>query len=79
MVKKNLTKSIGISNFNKEQIEAMFSKCTIKPAILQIELHLYMQQHELVDYCKSKDIIVTAYSPLGSKGIAGFLRSCGVE
>jgi len=66
MVELGLTKSIGISNFNKKQIQKLVENGNIKPANLQIELHLYFQQKYLVDYCKNNNILVTAYSPLGS-------------
>lgn len=65
-----LIKSIGISNFNKRQVQRIIHNATIQPASLQIELHVYLQQNELVDFCKANNIVVTAYSPLGSKGIS---------
>ncbi|XP_044730730.1 1,5-anhydro-D-fructose reductase [Chrysoperla carnea] len=73
-LKAGKTKSIGISNFNKKQIERILSNCEIKPSNLQIELHLYFQQNELVNYCKGKGITITAYSPLGAPGIGVLLK-----
>jgi alcohol dehydrogenase (NADP+) len=32
----------------------------------QVEVHPFLQQDELIDFCKSEDIMVTAYAPLGS-------------
>ncbi|XP_053208422.1 aldo-keto reductase family 1 member B1-like [Panonychus citri] len=64
--KAGLAKSIGVSNFNSEQIAKILANCTIKPVNNQVEVHPYLSQVELVEFCKKHDITVTAYSPLGS-------------
>ncbi|XP_022900926.1 aldo-keto reductase family 1 member A1-like [Onthophagus taurus] len=66
---KGLSKSIGVSNFNKEQIINILKNCKIQPSCLQLELHLYQQQKELVEFCKRNNIVVVAYCPLGSPGL----------
>lgn len=77
LVDAGLTKTIGISNFNQNQIERILANCRIPPAVLQIELHLYFQQNELVEFCKKNHIAVVAYSPLGSRGLAELLAKMG--
>ncbi|VDI18809.1 Hypothetical predicted protein [Mytilus galloprovincialis] len=65
-----LTRSIGLSNFNQQQIENILQKCTIPPAVLQTECHAHLQMTELVKFCQDKDIFVTAFAPLGSPGLS---------
>jgi len=65
-VKQGLTKSIGISNFNSKQMERILAIATIKPVMNQVECHPYLNQKKLIDFCASKNILITAYSPLGS-------------
>ncbi|KAK9875415.1 hypothetical protein WA026_007808 [Henosepilachna vigintioctopunctata] len=72
-----LTKAIGLSNFNKTQVERILKNCKTTPSSLQVELHVYLQQNELVDFCKKNNIIMTAYSPLGSPGRGAYNRKNG--
>lgn len=57
-------KSIGVSNFTIKHLEAMKSYAKEMPAVNQVELHLFLQQPELLDYCERHHIAVEAYSPL---------------
>ncbi|CAL1595131.1 unnamed protein product [Knipowitschia caucasica] len=61
-------KSIGVSNFNILQLERLLALCRVPPAVNQVELHPYLVQPELIEFCKSKNIALTAYSPFGSPG-----------
>jgi len=67
-VDAGLVKSIGISNFNQEQIQRIVDNCRIKPAVQQIECHPYNNQHKMKAYCDSVGIKITAYSPFGNPG-----------
>lgn len=79
LVSLGLTKHIGISNFNQKQIQNILNNSVIQPACLQVELHIYFQQNELVDFCKANNIAVVAYAPLGSKGISALYKQSGTE
>ncbi|XP_008291797.1 aldose reductase [Stegastes partitus] len=59
-------KSIGVSNFNILQLERLLALCRVPPAVNQVELHPYLVQPDMVAFCKSKNIALTAYSPFGS-------------
>jgi len=57
-------KSIGVSNYTVKHLEELLKESTVKPAVNQVELHVYLQQPELVEFCKQKGIALEAYSPL---------------
>ncbi|KIJ58189.1 hypothetical protein HYDPIDRAFT_159376 [Hydnomerulius pinastri MD-312] len=59
-------KAIGVSNFSVEFLERLLKVARVVPAVNQIELHPSCPQKDVVEYCLSKGIIITAYSPLGS-------------
>ncbi|KAI9494778.1 4-dihydromethyltrisporate dehydrogenase [Zychaea mexicana] len=58
-------KNIGISNFNVQLILDLLTYANIKPAVLQVELHPYLQQTRLVEWVQKQGIQVTAYSSFG--------------
>eukprot|EP01065_Artemidia_motanka_P032397 TRINITY_DN39412_c0_g1_i1.p1 TRINITY_DN39412_c0_g1~~TRINITY_DN39412_c0_g1_i1.p1 ORF type:complete len:369 (+),score=93.37 TRINITY_DN39412_c0_g1_i1:161-1108(+) len=59
-------RSIGVSNFTKEQLQDLCASCRIPPAVNQVELHPYLAQPELLQFCRASKVAVMAYSPLGS-------------
>jgi diketogulonate reductase-like aldo/keto reductase len=56
---------IGVSNYTIPHLEELLSYCNVKPFANQIELHPFLQQKELVRYCKENNIEVIPYSSLG--------------
>lgn len=57
-------KSIGVSNYTIRHLEELLAESSIKPAVNQVELHVFLQQPELIKFCHKNNIIVEAYSPL---------------
>ncbi|KAJ8873159.1 hypothetical protein PR048_026776 [Dryococelus australis] len=68
VVEEGLVRSIGISNFNSEQVKRVVAAAKIKPVTNQVECHPYMNQKKLRELCKQHNIVITAYSPLGNPG-----------
>lgn len=64
LVKEGKIKNIGVSNFWPEHLEPLLEAAEIKPVINQIEFHPGYWQPELTRYCKEKNILVEAWSPL---------------
>jgi len=58
-------RSIGISNFHPHHIVELMKTATVAPMVNQIRLAPGDTQDEVVDYCRSKDMVLEAYSPLG--------------
>ena len=57
-------KSVGVSNFGVEHLQGLKDAGKELPEVNQIELHCWLQQKELVDYCKSEEIVVMGYCPI---------------
>ncbi|MEZ5103042.1 MAG: aldo/keto reductase [Draconibacterium sp.] len=57
-------KAIGVSNFQKADIENILGTCTVKPMVNQILAHISNTPKELIEYCEANCILVEAYSPV---------------
>ncbi|CAK9143889.1 unnamed protein product [Ilex paraguariensis] len=65
LVELGLVRAIGVSNFSIQQIKELLRFARIVPAVNQVELHPFWRQDELVKFCQSKGIHVSAHTPLG--------------
>lgn len=61
-------KAIGVCNWSVPYLEELKKVWRHKPSVNQVELHPYLPQLDLVNWCKKEDILVEAYSPLGGPG-----------
>ncbi|KAE8153312.1 NADP-dependent oxidoreductase domain-containing protein [Aspergillus avenaceus] len=75
LVEMNLTRSIGVSNFNIQLPRDLLCHVRIPPAVLQIEHHPFLTQQRLVNYTQRQAICVTAYCSFGPQSsVAGKLK-----
>lgn len=66
-VEQGLVKHIGVANFSPQKLQLLLDESNIKPAVNQVEMHPLLCQQGLKKFCDENGILVTAYSPLGSK------------
>lgn len=78
-------RAIGVSNFEEIDLDNILRHGKVKPVVNQILCHIGNTPFELMDYCRKKDILVEAYSPvahgemLKNKDIADMADRYGVS
>ena len=60
----SVLRSIGVSNFGIHHLEELKKHSNVIPSINQIEVHPFLQERDVVNYCRKEGIVVQAYSPL---------------
>lgn len=63
-IKAGKLRAIGVSNFQKEDIDSLLETAEIEPMVNQILCHISNTPLDLIDYCRSKGIALEAYSPV---------------
>ena len=64
LVEQGLTKSIGVSNYNVQNLLIILSICKIKPVVNEVEFHPYLYQKDLKEFCDKEGIKIVSYYPL---------------
>lgn len=64
LMKEGKLRGIGVSNFNIEQLDQLMDATGVKPMVNQVRCNPAIQNLEIVEYCKSIDILPEAHSPL---------------
>ncbi len=59
-------RSIGVSNFDVGEIEAVIDAADDPPVVNQVQFNPFVYRRELLGACDQKDIVLEAYSPLGT-------------
>ena len=57
-------RAIGVSNYTVRHLEELLARANEPPSVNQVELHPFLQQRELVEFCRKSGIVVEAYAPL---------------
>lgn len=57
-------RAIGISNFEKQDIDSLMEECSIAPMVNQLLVHAGNTPFELIEYSQNKGMVVEAYSPV---------------
>lgn len=61
-------RSLGVSNFYIKEINAFLPNVTIKPALVQNEIHPFYQEKEVVEYMHNLGIVTEGWYPFGGRG-----------
>ena len=67
LLKTGKARAIGVSNFNKTEMEHLLKNTSIVPAMHQMECHPWLQQHGFTEWHRNKGIHVEHYSPFGNQ------------
>jgi methylglyoxal/glyoxal reductase len=62
--RENRVRAIGVANYNLDLLKELKQYATVSPAINQIEFSPWLFQEDILNYCKSNEIQVQAYSPI---------------
>ena len=62
-----LVRNIGVCNFSVSLLRDLMASSSVKPSVLQVELHPYLTQEKLLRFCDQSEIHVTGFSPLGAQ------------
>lgn len=68
LYKSGQVKAIGVANWSIPYLQELEKTWEVVPAVNQVELHPFLPQHELREFCEKRGILMEAYSPLGSTG-----------
>lgn len=67
LLKNGKARAIGVSNFDKSEMERLIKNSSIVPAVHQMECHPWLQQLEFTKWHRDNGIHITHYSPFGNQ------------
>ena len=66
--KQGKCKAIGLSNFNEREFLTIYNNFQTKPAVNQIETHLYFNQNKMHNFLTKYGCVHESWSPFGGSG-----------
>jgi diketogulonate reductase-like aldo/keto reductase len=63
---RGYARSIGVSNFSASEIDAVMAEADIPPAVNQVQFSPFKFRRGLLEACEERDVVLEAYSPLGT-------------
>lgn len=64
-------RAIGVSNFERTDLDNILAHGTVRPVVNQVLAHVGNTPFDLIDYCRSRDVLVEAYSPVAHGAALG--------
>ncbi len=74
LLEEGTCRSIGVSNYMTWHLEEVLGESSVVPAVNQVEFSPYLNQEGLLEFCRSKNIQLEGYSPLGKGEILNALE-----
>ena len=61
-------RGLGLSCFYQSELQDILPQVSVKPSLVQNEIHPYYQDTDVIDFIHGQDIAVQAWYPLGGRG-----------
>ena len=71
MIRSQRCCAIGLSDIGLNELLPLYESARIKPAVVRVELHPYLLETELLEFCKEKGVVFLAFAPLGHEARPG--------
>jgi diketogulonate reductase-like aldo/keto reductase len=73
--REGVARDVGVSNYSIDEIQALVDATGEVPTVNQIEWSPFGHSPEMLDFCRSNEIVAQAYSPLTGPSASTMRRS----
>lgn len=70
-VARGRIKSLGLSNYYRQELPPFLKQVKLKPVLDQNEIHPFYQEQDVVPFIQEQGLVVQAWYPLGGRGHTG--------